>query len=199
MRSAELSRCRARARAPCPPCHEGVAAQHAGAAGHALRQDRVAFVGHADEPSGPCEGLFDSRTSVRCRWRTSSVNFSSEPPRWRAPTKRRRDGRAAPPGGDGLVSPVSSAQTSCSTGGRCCCRRPRRAQLAHGGASVTRRRRPRSRSTRGPHAQLHAEGDGSAWMPCVRPTCTVSRNSKARRLSTSPRATSRAAGARRRA
>ena len=30
---------------------------------------------------------------------------------------------------------------------------------------------------------------GSAWMPCVRPTSTVSRNSNARRLSTSPSAT----------
>ena len=29
---------------------------------------------------------------------------------------------------------------------------------------------------------------GSAWMPCVRPTCTASWNSKARRLSTSPSA-----------
>ena len=131
-----------------------------------------------------------SRTSVRCRWRTSSAIFShSAVASASAETKCAWRSRwiTCEATGAGLRSRRS--QISSSVSGPMWAKVPTAPEiLPTRRSSAAARRRARLRPASSYQmASFRPKVMGSAWTPWVRPICTVCLNSSARRLSTSRR------------
>ena len=130
-----------------------------------------------------------SRTSVRCRWRTSSAIFSQSAvtsasaatnAAWRSrwiTCEATGAGFRSEARADALFGFRADVRRRCR-------RRPRSCRRA--GLRPRRRRRARLRPASSYQmASFSPKVMGSAWTPCVRPICTVCWNSSARRFSTS--------------
>ena len=142
------------------------------------RSDSVCAASRTN-PFGPAlNPSCTSRTSVRCRCRSSTATNSHVAADRRTRIEelgmsiagdhlRRRDGPQAEGVTDEALRPPAGCSNTC---------RPRRSASSPRPTSRAARRRVRSRSTWAAHsATLAPNVVGSAWMPCVRPIITVSR------------------------
>ena len=141
--------------------------------------------GIAEEPFCPAaNGSSASRTSVRCRWRTSS----GEPLERRADAGDRREQRRVAVAGHHLGGDVLAVEAErvqrrglhARVGVRVRAHRARELADAHAveGAACSRTRWRRSSVTQ--PSTFRPKVVGSAWTPWVRPTIGVCRNSSAR-------------------
>ena len=165
-----------------------VAAQHPGQAGDPLGVIGLRLWGIADEPFWPApNGSSTSRTSVRCRLRTSVAKRSRPAPASATAESSRRAGRAGRPA---WRRPRAAARASPSPGldrGR---HRGVGADRARELADRDAARRPRSRlrlrsASKAKPARRSPKVVGSAWTPWVRPTQRCRACSSARATSAS--------------
>ena len=162
-----------------------VAAQHPGQAAHLLGLDRVALVRHRARALllalaesllglahlGALEVTDLERERSRCSRRST-----------RTCTSPRRGDRAATPAWRARAAGRGARTRSARPTGRrsSTCRPRRRACRRRSSPAPARVARDRAAPACAQSASLAPNVVGSAWMPCVRPTIGVSRNSRAR-------------------
>ena len=175
----------------------GVAAQHAGQPADALGEDRVALVGHGARTLLPLPERLLDLPAPRCA--------GGGAPRWRSargPRRPARSLRAAPRGGRGpppawrpapAPGPAAPARAPRRPArARSACPPPPRSPPPRPGQTPARGGRALRWASKAKPASFRPKVVGSAWTPCVRPTQSVSRCSRAR--STNAATSSRAPG-----